>query len=232
MKLKIFFSVFIFTIISIQSFGQFTVEVSGNATSGMHTGDTIYGGNHHICFNSYLYYKGNNYDTLYLEDQVTLTILWSDNLVIYADTGAVVNYSGSGNNIIKSAYYDSSVTNIDTIALNVQQKTFFSGLTWDYSNMANQPGLSCTFSGSGTTSTPTLKENHSTEISIFPNPFSDLVTIESSEKTTVYIFNILGNLIKTKKLDQRETVIDLDDIPSGIYLIKTEGGSVQRICKK
>lgn len=57
-------------------------------------------------------------------------------------------------------------------------------------------------------------------IKVFPNPFSDFLTIESAEiPGVVSIRNILGELIFQIKISDLKQVIDLRVLPPGIYCI-------------
>jgi hypothetical protein len=61
-------------------------------------------------------------------------------------------------------------------------------------------------------------------VTIYPNPFFDNFTVDISEnlfqKTSIQIFNNLGELILSKTLTNKKTTINFNDYPSGIYFIK------------
>lgn len=60
-------------------------------------------------------------------------------------------------------------------------------------------------------------------INIYPNPFSESLNIDSRTKITkVYLYNILGKLVKTITPNQNNKLIDIStiDIPSGIYFLR------------
>jgi hypothetical protein len=61
------------------------------------------------------------------------------------------------------------------------------------------------------------------ETTIFPNPASENVMIESSSKiSNVKLFNILGQLILVKELNQHSITLDLSQLSKGTYLILIE----------
>lgn len=65
--------------------------------------------------------------------------------------------------------------------------------------------------------------NNDNTMTVFPNPSSNNVTIQTIEKIqAVYIFNILGDLIRTEKT----STFSVEQLSSGIYMIhvKTEKG--------
>jgi hypothetical protein len=58
------------------------------------------------------------------------------------------------------------------------------------------------------------------EISVYPNPAKDFVTVVSSEKDlTLHIYNVLGDLLAVHPLNSTST-IDLTNCSSGIYILK------------
>ncbi len=70
------------------------------------------------------------------------------------------------------------------------------------------------------------------QISIFPNPTENRITIQGGELEINYvqIFNSVGQKVTRDthvlKSSSRETVIDLSSLPSGIYSIKTRSNTV------
>lgn len=81
-----------------------------------------------------------------------------------------------------------------------------------------------------------LSENKpTTQIEIFPNPFSDNLQITSSDPTKQYdilVFNEWGSLIKKEKLTNGG--ISLHEVPSGIYVVQIlteEGILLEKVIK-
>jgi hypothetical protein len=72
-------------------------------------------------------------------------------------------------------------------------------------------------------------------ISVYPNPASDYIYISNlQEKTVVCIFNLLGKLVKNSIVNE-SVKIQVNDLPSGVYLIKLSGkdtGTVIRFVKQ
>ena len=79
----------------------------------------------------------------------------------------------------------------------------------------------------------TTEENARTaqDLHAFPNPSENFVQIRVDQPTSVQLFNTAGYLVKEQRVEQ-EDIIDLTTIKSGVYLLKTPGGKVQRIIKK
>ncbi len=72
-------------------------------------------------------------------------------------------------------------------------------------------------------------------ISVFPNPVADNLTVVTHPKSEIKILNIEGQIIKTIYTSDKETTIDLKDLPSGVYIIKAtdnKGVSMRRFVKK
>jgi len=57
-------------------------------------------------------------------------------------------------------------------------------------------------------------------INIFPNPATNYIKINIPEKATIEIINIEGQIIKKINYNSKEATIDLDDLPSGYYILK------------
>jgi hypothetical protein len=80
--------------------------------------------------------------------------------------------------------------------------------------------------------------NHS--IFIHPNPTSSLLTIDSKQYTikTVYIYNVLGDLVLNPDLSDEgiyKIEVNVSSLPTGIYFLKIEtekGTSVQKFIKQ
>jgi Leucine-rich repeat (LRR) protein len=77
-----------------------------------------------------------------------------------------------------------------------------------------------------------INENEQLNISLYPNPASSILTIQSDEVINqIQIFNLLGELIQTEK----QSTFSIEQLPSGIYVlqIQTENGqSNQRFVKE
>ena len=77
---------------------------------------------------------------------------------------------------------------------------------------------------------------------MYPNPVSDNFTIEAScfagmqaEKSTIEIFNIEGQIIKSINTAEKQTTIDLRNLSNGVYIIKAKtekGVTVMKLIKQ
>jgi len=83
--------------------------------------------------------------------------------------------------------------------------------------------------------TPSVKETDVSnfDIIIYPNPFTDAVTITSQQEiTAIEVYNMLGELVFSTSNIKHQTsnIIDLSSQPSGIYFVRvtTKEGTVSR----
>jgi hypothetical protein len=70
-----------------------------------------------------------------------------------------------------------------------------------------------------------IKEiNSNSSITIYPNPASDIVTmnIDNTDKAdlTLNIYNIIGALVKSEIIKQNQQQINVGDLDNGIYMIE------------
>ena len=68
-----------------------------------------------------------------------------------------------------------------------------------------------------------ISELKSSQISIYPNPSSDYITIETSAtltKSHLSILNLTGQEFLTRQISESKTVIDISPLPSGVYFVR------------
>jgi len=67
-----------------------------------------------------------------------------------------------------------------------------------------------------------LDENR---FSIYPNPTSDILTIESNEKIEqLWLYSILGERVIEKKIPDDHYILDVSGLKSGVYFLEAESG--------
>ncbi len=84
----------------------------------------------------------------------------------------------------------------------------------------------------GTTSNNISEYNTINSVSIYPNPASDFVTVLISSpvnaKASVSIMNILGQVVASQNVDVKMgatyTTLNVENLPSGIYILNVEAG--------
>ncbi|MBC7722947.1 MAG: T9SS type A sorting domain-containing protein, partial [Pedobacter sp.] len=64
-------------------------------------------------------------------------------------------------------------------------------------------------------------------VSVYPNPSSDVFSINSDAPATVIIYDLLGKTIKSLKIESGVSKLDLNGCANGIYLMKVTNDSNQ-----
>jgi hypothetical protein len=78
------------------------------------------------------------------------------------------------------------------------------------------------------------KENDLNRISVYPNPSSDVIKIEKLKpNSSVELIDSSGKLVRTiSNIKSDKTEINIKNLATGIYYLKVDGQSVQKIIKK
>jgi len=86
----------------------------------------------------------------------------------------------------------------------------------------------------GITSSVNQVNKNNTSLNIFPNPAQNYLKISVNNKqlnNTIQVLDLTGKIIKQFKIDNPTLTINIEDIPNGIYFIKT-GSTVKKFIKK
>ena len=88
-------------------------------------------------------------------------------------------------------------------------------------------------SSTGTVSTDNLLLN---SVVLYPNPFSNTITIDATQQTeklnTIHIFNSMGALIKTTRINEEITTISTSDLDGGMYFMRLSSTDGKYVVKK
>lgn len=82
------------------------------------------------------------------------------------------------------------------------------------------------------TSTPALQRN---ELSVFPNPVLDLLTVNAENGASIDVIDISGKILIKKKAESSAETVDFSSLKSGIYFVKVKTNSdqmIQKVIKK
>lgn len=88
------------------------------------------------------------------------------------------------------------------------------------------------------TSTAGITKNNLLSFDMYPNPVSDMLTVQlptGTEKAEVSIIDYTGRLVSSKTISSNDTSIDVQSISKGIYIIRVASNAkigVQRFIKK
>ena len=68
------------------------------------------------------------------------------------------------------------------------------------------------------------------DISIYPNPTHDNLTIKAEGMRQISVFNLLGQMVYNEKMDSSEFIINTSHLNAGIYMVRisTENGTTLR----
>jgi len=83
--------------------------------------------------------------------------------------------------------------------------------------------------------TASVNEEQLDTLNIYPNPTKDFVTIKGKANTIYTIYDYTGKLIFSKKANTTNTIIDLSELNSGVYIVKAtlnDTASFSKIIKK
>lgn len=72
-----------------------------------------------------------------------------------------------------------------------------------------------------------INEFFNENISVFPNPANDFITIDLgnyTEKAEISIYDISGKIVLNKTITEENAKLDISNIPNGMYLIKISDG--------
>lgn len=119
---------------------------------------------------------------------------------------------------------------------NSQPKTSFSASDWSFSGVnafdntsvnsdANPPFPMGSFSNSNVLS---ASGNQEIDFRIYPNPTKTKQIIISTQSTTfkkLLILDILGKKVFSKNLEEEQSLVDLQGLKSGIYILKVAEGA-------
>jgi hypothetical protein len=165
---------------------------------------------------------------------------------IYYDIVTIDGCSSSQSNSIQYCFYPiitpSITQNVDTLFSSsvtgnqwYKNNLIISGATnqcyifttnGNYYVIVKQNGCYSDTSNIITITNAGLDENSSlNNISIFPNPVNDNITIITNVNSIIEFLNIQGQIIKRIKLNDTKTNIDISDFSSGVYIIRAQTDS-------
>ncbi len=65
-----------------------------------------------------------------------------------------------------------------------------------------------------------VDEINNINVSVYPNPANDVINIELDKDANIEVLDILGQIIKTINNNNKETTIDIKNLPSGVYFVR------------
>jgi hypothetical protein len=190
-----------------------TIIITADTTIG--TGG--FNNNYLICPGVKVIYSGtqsimNHY---YLETGAKLTLNSYHYPYIYLKTTAEINAQHSINpaSLIMSLYAEPGAIFTDTLNPFTPNINWCNPLVYNYINLPNAQG--CPFNSVNT-------NDHKTEISIYPNPFTVKTTIESKkyDLVSIQITDVSGNIVYSRQSKGKSITIDRNGFEKGIYFVQ------------
>jgi hypothetical protein len=84
--------------------------------------------------------------------------------------------------------------------------------------LGNESGGLIYFLNSDISNGSDISQSNISEFECFPNPTSGILNIKTSDKTQVKLFNIIGQQLMNKTINQSQQ-LNLSYLPKGTYLI-------------
>ena len=75
-------------------------------------------------------------------------------------------------------------------------------------------------------------EDHLMDVTLFPNPAKDMVTVQAEGLREIKVFSLTGQQVLSRKVEGQEHRMDLKGLDSGVYyfMIRTEQGNhIQKV---
>jgi len=194
------------------------------------------GTNGYICIgdlafnNGELYELGTiNYNSVYLV-HINLNPFYSTsvgtlNFCSSSTYGLVDIGSVEKNSLYASAVYTTSVNSNYLYKINVIDAS----VTLICTGIGNDVILGLTNVSNTITSIPEISVNNN--ITVYPNPAIDQLTIESIQKSTIEILNIHGQTILQRQIQQGKTNIDISILAKGIYILRLTSNDKTAVTK-
>ncbi len=183
---------------------------------------------------SYTFYAENNTCmansnrtpiTVTVHDLATINIVSSNTL---ACLGVSATLTATGAN----TYTWSNSSTASSIVVTPTTTTFYS---INGNDIFGCPGYA-TFTQSVSLCTGINQLVNESSVSVFPNPFTDLITIKNSfENSSIMIVDVLGKVVFEKQIVSNETELDLSHLNVGFYQLFVKGDDksyTQKIVKQ
>ena len=132
-------------------------------------------------------------------------------------------------------WYASSANAISGTSMLLNTQVLTNGATYyAVSTVNNCPSQPFAVTVGTTLSTSDFDAN--TRLSVYPNPFNDVLNISISSNATIEIFDIVGKSIQNQTIENGLSQIDLGNLASGVYMMKVVNENNQaktvRVVKK
>jgi len=81
-----------------------------------------------------------------------------------------------------------------------------------------------------------IPEKTELKITVYPNPFSNVIKIASNKQDrilgkTLRLYDVTGKLFKTQTIQSQNTILNVSNLPSGMYILRIEDDSESFVYK-
>jgi hypothetical protein len=76
-----------------------------------------------------------------------------------------------------------------------------------------------------------IAEYSTTGIIVYPNPAKSQFTVTNTENATLYLYNIVGQEVFTTHSTEENTVVNVNSLPQGVYVLKVVKDGGVSVCK-
>jgi len=107
--------------------------------------------------------------------------------------------------------------------------------TTRYGNNSQQGTIVRSKSNITNNRTTGIKQNLPENANVFPNPFSNTITVSSEKGSAIMIYNVIGECVYKGVMANDKLMIDLEDKPNGIYNLEIKnkkGVVVKKVVKQ
>ncbi|MCT4587754.1 MAG: T9SS type A sorting domain-containing protein [Carboxylicivirga sp.] len=164
-----------------------------------------------------LFNEENNIKEVSFKDNSKTTYIYDDNLRLKQSK----SYSYSEENWTLDLTYDYEYDNVNS-QIHI----------YDYIQLYGVEQYKITHYYSKPTATNISKNEIKQSVRLYPNPTSGLFNIKSDlQFKTIDIYSISGKLVKSVNGQGIEQIVDISDLPNGIYLLSIDGNIVSKVVR-
>jgi hypothetical protein len=202
------------------------------------TGDTIWVDNPFLID---AYIKNNGPDTVQFQDSLAFELLFDSSAISFNFGSGFVPYVPLSGQVLapgdstQMAFNFTLFSGWDTGAseICVGIKHLNTVDTMSDTIMANNRSCAMITVANPTSVSVAATEHDKEEITVYPNPASNMVTITSNKRINkAELYNMQGQKLVAQAGNGKKTVLDISQLPAGVYMIRVNDGFVSRVVKE
>jgi hypothetical protein len=161
-----------------------------------------------------------NYTSLVFSPSGQPYVAYKDLLPSSEGKATVIKFDGISWSYVGSAGFSSGQADYTCLAFNTSAEPYVAYSDYENSHKATVMKYGYVLSG--------IKESGHSHLSIYPNPSTDKITIETpgaTQKSNLVIMNIEGQQILSRQITGPRTQIDISALPNGVYFVRLTSDS-------